>query len=108
MGLRHMIVVDGELMVKGIITRYDMDEHRLKHFWEEQGEEMKNEMNIDSLPPAIAYEIKTEAQVRRRSASVQSNTTADTIDSEIDIEILQNDLVVSDSPNIAIRKRLNA
>jgi hypothetical protein len=108
MGLRHLIVVDGDLQVKGIITRYDMDEHRLKHFWEEQGEQMQKEMTVDSLPPAVAYEIRTDTNVRRRSASVQSNTTADTVDSEIDIEILQNDLQVSDSPSINIRKRIQS
>eukprot|EP00599_Poterioochromonas_sp_BG-1_P012444 CAMPEP_0173159256 /NCGR_PEP_ID=MMETSP1105-20130129/16980_1 /TAXON_ID=2985 /ORGANISM="Ochromonas sp., Strain BG-1" /LENGTH=866 /DNA_ID=CAMNT_0014077613 /DNA_START=186 /DNA_END=2786 /DNA_ORIENTATION=- len=108
MGLRHLIVVDGDLQVKGIITRYDMDEHRLKHFWEEQGEQMQKEMTVDTLPPAVAYEIRTDTNVRRRSASVQSNTTADTVDSEIDIEILQNDLQVSDSPSINIRKRIQS
>jgi hypothetical protein len=33
MGLRHIVVVDGDLFVKGIITRSDMNEHRLEHFW---------------------------------------------------------------------------
>lgn len=35
-GLRHLIVVDGELVVKGIITRSDLDEHRLEHYWHEE------------------------------------------------------------------------
>ena len=35
MGLRHVIVVDGNLFVVGIVTRFDMNEHRLHHYWEE-------------------------------------------------------------------------
>lgn len=31
MGLRHLIIVDGDLFIKGIITRFDMNEHRLHH-----------------------------------------------------------------------------
>jgi hypothetical protein len=109
MGLRHIVVVDGDLFVKGIITRFDMNEHRLAHYWEAEGEQMQKEMSIDTLPPPVAYEVKEPVQhVRRRSASVQSNTTVDTIDSEIDMEILLNDLEVSDSPNINIRKKFVA
>jgi hypothetical protein len=36
MGLRHVVIVDGDLLVKGIVTRSDLDEHRLEHFWHEQ------------------------------------------------------------------------
>lgn len=128
MGLRHLIVVDGELMVKGIITRSDMTEHTLEHYWKEevsavvclfciasfhddslilQGETMIKEMTVDTLPPAIGYEPKADERMyRRRSASVQSNNTVETVESEIDVEILLNDLEVSDSPNISIRKRI--
>lgn len=67
---------------------------------------MQKELSIGELPPAIAYEAKPEGHFRRRSASVQSNTTVDTVDSEIDIEIIMNDLEPSDSPNINIRKRI--
>lgn len=101
-------MVDGELQVKGIITRADMNEHRLAHYWEEYGQQMQNEMSVDTLPPAIGYEPRLDPATihRRRSASVQSNTTADTAESDIDVEILMNDLETSDSPNISIRKRI--
>jgi hypothetical protein len=36
MGLRHVVVVDGELLVKGMITRSDMNEHQLEHYWHEE------------------------------------------------------------------------
>ncbi len=36
MGLRHIVVVDGELQVVGMVTRTDMNEHRLAHYWEEE------------------------------------------------------------------------
>lgn len=107
MGLRHLVVVDGDLQVAGIITRTDLNEHVLEHLWKEEGESMIKEMAVDTLPPAIGYEPKSEERMyRRRSASVQSNNTVETVESDIDIEILMNDLEVSDSPNLIIRKRL--
>jgi len=36
MGVRHLIVVDGELKVVGVITRSDMNEHHLQHYWQEE------------------------------------------------------------------------
>lgn len=107
MGLRHLVVVDGDLQVAGIVTRTDLNEHVLEHMWKEEGETMIKEMAVDTLPPAVGYEPKVEERMyRRRSASVQSNNTVETVESDVDIEILMNDLEISDSPNIIIRKRL--
>lgn len=36
MGMRHLIVVDGELSVVGMITRSEMNEHYLHHYWEDE------------------------------------------------------------------------
>ena len=33
MGLRHLVVVDGDHKVTGMITRHDITEHRLEHHW---------------------------------------------------------------------------
>jgi hypothetical protein len=116
MGLRHIVVVDGELMVVGIVTRADMNEHRLKHYWEEEGEQMQKEMNVDSLPAAVAFDVKAAAHdqnsmgghfIRRRSQSVQSSGTVDTNDGDIDVEILRNDQEVSDSPVLLLRKKFS-
>jgi hypothetical protein len=73
-----------------------------------QGEKMQKEMNIDAVSVAIAYEPKPDLSTafRRRSASMQSNTTVDTTESDVDPEILMNDLEVSDSPAISLRKKI--
>jgi len=109
MGLRHMVIVDGELQVVGMVTRADMNEHRLAHFWAEEGEQIQKDMSVDTLPVAVAYETmkdKVHAGFRGRSASVQSRDTTDTVESEVDIEILMNDLEVSDSPVLMLRKKI--
>ena len=73
---------------------------------------MQKEMNVDTLPVAVAYEVKgntTHERVagRRRSSTVQSGTTVDTVESEVDPEILLNDLEVSDSPVLLLRKKMS-
>jgi hypothetical protein len=116
MGLRHVVIIDGDHFVKGIITRADLDEHRLEHFWHDEGEHMEKEMNIGELPPPVAYRTKLTGAAapgdaaflgRRRSTSVQSNASVDSVESEVDVEIARNALEPSDSPNIAIRKRIS-
>lgn len=73
---------------------------------------MQKEMNVDTLPTAVAYEVKSGERERlagrRRSSTVQSGNTVDTVESEIDPEILINDLEVSDSPVLLLRKKIVA
>jgi chloride channel 7 len=105
MGLRHICIVDGEMSVVGIITRSDMNEHRLKHYWEEEGENLQKAINLDSLPPAIVYE---KEESRSRSGTMQSTYSVDSTASDVDPEILNITVheEVSDSPTISLRKKL--
>ena len=118
MGYRHMVVVDGELTVVGMITRSDMNEHTLHHYWEEAGEQMQNDMKVDTLPPAIVYEIRPPAPhkdllggvggpggMRSRSGSVQSDRSANA-EEDVDPEIHDAYQDVSDSPKSQLRKTL--
>lgn len=105
LGLRHIIIVDGELRVVGIITRADMNEHHLAHYWQEQREKMQHELNIDTLPPAIVYETKT---IRDRSGSILSNFTAESLEEPEDPEIAAKEGLLSDSPKISIRKKISS
>jgi len=116
MGYRHLVVVDGELTVVGMITRSDMNEHTLKHYWEEAGEQMQNDMKVDTLPPAIVYEIKApkseaasaaQGGMRSRSGSAQSDNSTATAD-DVDPEIHEAYQDVSDSPTTTLRKKLAA
>lgn len=71
---------------------------------------MQKDMNIDSLPMAIGYEIKGEksSDYRTRNGSVQSDTyTLETMDSggaEGDPEI-PREVEGSESPTMALRKK---
>ena len=123
LGYRHMVVVDGELVVVGMITRSDMNEHSLKHYWEEAGEQMQNDMRVDNLPPAIVYEIRPAKPsgglgelgglgglgaggARSRSGSMQSDRSHQTDDADADPEIHEAYQDVSDSPKVTLRKSL--
>ena len=34
MGVRHLVINDGENQVVGMVTRADMNEHTLQHYWQ--------------------------------------------------------------------------
>lgn len=55
MGLRHLVVVDSNFSVVGMVTRRDVTNKVLNAQWKSQGEHIKAYANVDSLPPAIAY-----------------------------------------------------
>jgi hypothetical protein len=48
MGLRHLVVVNADRQVCGILTRQDLTEHRLENHWFQEGDNMQKYMSLES------------------------------------------------------------
>lgn len=55
MGLRHLVVIDSSYSVVGLVTRRDITDKVLRNYWENNGDHIKVHVNIEPLPPAVAY-----------------------------------------------------
>lgn len=56
MGLRHLVVLDNDHRVNGIITRKDITEHQLEDHWFQEGDNMQKFISIDPLEPGMVTE----------------------------------------------------
>lgn len=56
MGLRHVVVLDIDAKVVGMVTRSNMKEHHLVHYWRTQGAKFSQEAAVENLPPFVVVE----------------------------------------------------
>lgn len=111
MGLRHLPIVDGELNVVGMITRADMNEHKLHEYWHHQGSAIMKSINIENKTQAIVHESKSSIRRRGysvapdfhrpRSSSVESVYTVES-DYEVDPDIVANKR--PESPSLPLQR----
>jgi hypothetical protein len=53
MGLRHLVVLDTEAKVVGMITRSNMKEHHLTNYWLTKGQKFSQEATAENIPPFV-------------------------------------------------------
>jgi hypothetical protein len=61
MGLRHLVVLDGEHRVTGMLTRHDLTEHRLEHHWFSEGDHMQKFIIVDPADAAHYIEVPLDS-----------------------------------------------
>jgi len=68
LGLRHLIVLDGDHRVIGIVTRKDITEQRLEHHWFHEGDNMQKFISIEPMEPGTVHESTGLLQSNRSTA----------------------------------------
>mmetsp|Transcript_1158 Transcript_1158/g.1880 ORF Transcript_1158/g.1880 Transcript_1158/m.1880 type:complete len:856 (-) Transcript_1158:190-2757(-) len=79
MGLRHMVVVDSDHLVVGMITRKDLTERRLDLHWYREGHNLQKFINLDHLPPAVVCDdeaiVDEESEIGQRANQGAADST---------------------------------
>ena len=61
MGMRHLVVIDGENKVVGIITRKDLLDKTLRSLWKKEIIALEQNINVEAIPPGIIYDFTKPA-----------------------------------------------
>lgn len=78
MGMRHLVVLDGEHNVVGMITRKDILDKTLRAHWQQEGKELEQNINVEAIVPGIVYDFSKPAVPS--SAEVPLKQYSDEID----------------------------
>lgn len=95
MGLRHLVVLDDDHKVTGMITRKDITEHRLEHHWFSEGDRMQKFINVDPMDPGL---LPSESIGLLRAGDNSGSSNAD-IPPGSDPDLTMNPLAGQNAPS---------
>lgn len=114
MGLRHLVVVDGDHKVTGMITRHDITEHKLEHHWFAEGDNLQKFINVGpmesfasenvsllkSLPNEIESYNRPFEDSPQKHSKVSSSNLSNSPPQTFNSEINSNEFNASQAPEI--------